>query len=106
MLAVIEDFTAIIDAPRTSAERLGRFKNAGANSTLRERHCRRHARIPAADNGDLGATCVGWVGRVGWVRHATTQVRHAIHNFRSGVSEVRWVKTLKPSRSISSSSVR
>ena len=33
-------------------------------------------------------------------------VFHAIHNFRSGVSDVRRSSTLKPSRAISSRSVR
>ena len=33
-------------------------------------------------------------------------VRHAIHSLRSGVSEVRWCSTRKPSASISRSSVR
>ena len=38
--------------------------------------------------------------------YAVTQVFHAIQNFRSGVSDVLRVRTWKPSRSISPSSVR
>ena len=64
-----------------------------AHPARREADRRGHAGVAGPHNGDLSG-------------YAVTQVFQAIQNLRSGVSEVRWVRTRNPSRSISSSSVR
>ena len=86
MLAIVEYLVSVIDASRATAEDFRRFVNAGADSRFSESHRRRHARVTAADDGNLPKCIAG----IDWgVSHAATHVRHAIHSFRMGVSEVR-----------------
>ena len=89
VLAVIELVSVGDDPPGPAARHRHRFEDGDGNAALGEGHRGGHAGIPCADD-----------------RYATTHVFQAIQNFRSGVKEVRWVRTRKPSLSISSSSAR
>jgi hypothetical protein len=76
-------------ASRAPARQRNRYEHGDRNAALGERDRRRHAGVAGANDG-----------------YAVTHVFQAIQNLRSGVREVRCVRTRKPSRSISSSSVR
>ena len=89
MLPVIEIVPVRAHSSRASTRDQARFEHHDAHTRGGKRHCGRHPCVPAADD-----------------RYAVIQVFHAIQNLRSGVSEVRCVSTLKPSRSISTSSWR
>jgi len=93
VLAIVELVAMRHHPPRASAGNRSGLEHAHPDATLRERHARRHPGVTAAHNGDLSG-------------YALIHVFQAIQNLRSGVSEVRCVRTRKPSRSISSSSVR
>ena len=69
------------------------LEHRDAHAAPGERDAGRHAGVTSADDGNLSG-------------YVVTHVFQAIQSLRSGVSEVRWVSTLKPSRSISSSRVR
>ena len=76
-------------APRPSTRHRARFEYDDARACGCERDGGGHAGVSRADD-----------------RYAVTQVFHAIQNLRNGVSDVRWARTLKPSRSISTRSWR
>jgi hypothetical protein len=89
VLAVVELVALGNYAPRAPAGHRPGFKDGHRDAALGERHARGHSRIATPYDG-----------------YAVIHVFQAIHNFRSGVSEVRCVSTRKPSRSISSRSAR
>ena len=92
MLSVVERQPVADDAPRATPEVLGRFVQCNSVSSLGE--CQRRGATGPAAADDRN-------------RYALFRaVFHAIHNFRSGVSDVRRSSTLKPSWAISSRSVR
>jgi hypothetical protein len=78
-----------LNAPGASTRNRGPLEDGHRHAAAGERHGSGHAGIPGTND------C-----------YAATQVFHAIQNLRSGVSEVRWRRTRKPSRCISSRSVR
>lgn len=90
VLAVVEIAAAGAHAPCPPARHGTRFEDGGCDAMLRERDCRRHPGVAGADDG---------------YTPARTHVFQASQSLRSGVSEVRWLSTWKPSRSISASSV-
>ena len=89
VLAVIELVPLGDDAPGPAARHRSRFEDGDGDAALGERHRGGHAGIPCA-----------------YDRDGTTHVFQAIQNLRSGVKDVRWVSTRKPSLSISASSAR
>lgn len=89
MLAIVERSPASGDATRATSEHGAAFENGDALAALRERHRCREAGVPSTDYG-----------------YVRSQVEIAIHSLRIGVSDVRWVSTLKPSAATSSSTVR
>jgi len=89
VLAVVELGALRDDAPGTAARGLRRLENRDRDLALCERHGRRHAGVAGPHD-----------------RYPATHVFQAIQNLRSGVSDVRRSRTLKPSRSISASSAR
>ena len=89
VLAVVEFRALTHHAARATAGHRARLEHRDAHTASGERDRRGHAGIAGSHD------C-----------YAATQVRHAIQNLRSGVSEVRRVRTWKPSRCISSRSVR
>src|SRR2546425_3523003 len=89
VLTVVELRALARYAPRAAAGDGAGFEHRRAKAALGERDRRGHAGVAGTDD------C-----------YAATQVRHAIPNLRRGVSDVRRVRTWKPSRWISSSSVR
>ena len=89
VLAVVELLALRLNAPRTTAGNASRLEDDDAHAALGQRYGGGHAGVARTDD-----------------RYAAIQVRQAIHNLRSGVSDVRRDRTRKPSRSISSSSPR
>src|SRR5207247_11247351 len=87
--AVIEPAPLGDDPPGPAARHGPRFEDGDWDAALGARHRSGHAGIPCA-----------------YDRDGTTHVFQAIQNFRSGVREVRWVRTRKPSLSISASRAR
>ena len=80
-------------AARPPARHGAGLENPHPGAALGEDDRGRHARVSGPHDGDPS-------------RYALIQVRQAIQNFLSGVSEVRRESTRKPSSSISSSSLR
>ncbi|MNC95519.1 hypothetical protein D3C83_126670 [compost metagenome] len=76
-----------MDAPSAASWNCSCFEYDDARACSCQRDGGGHAGVSRADD-----------------RYAVTQVFHAIQNLRNGVSDVRWVRTWKPSRSISASS--
>src|SRR5262249_20295133 len=89
VLAVVERLALRYDAPRAASRDRSGLEHGHRDSAFHQSDRGGHSRVTRSDNG-----------------YAVTQVLHAGQNLRSGVSEVRRVRTLKPSRSISSSRVR
>ena len=89
VLAVVERAACGGHAPRAAARHRTALEHRDANPALRKRHRRGKARISASYD------C-----------YVRSQVEIAIQSLRMGVREVRWVSTLKPSASTSSSTVR
>ena len=77
MLAVIKRGVAILYLARAAAKHFCGFKNDATDAKLGQFYRCGDARITAANDGDR-------------IRiHDVTHVFHAIHNLRSGVSDVR-----------------
>src|SRR5258708_34925136 len=89
VLAVVERRALADDAARAAAGDGAGFEYRNRDAALSQRDGGRHAGVAGTNDG-----------------YAAIHVRHAIQNLRSGVSEVRCVRTWKPPRWISSSSVR
>ena len=89
VLAVVERAPPGVHPPSSAPGDRTAFEYGDANAALRERNCRRNAGVARPNNG-----------------YVRSQVEIAIQNLRTGVSEVRWLSTLKPSAATSSSTVR
>ena len=89
VLAVVEFAAFGRDAPRAPARYRAGFENGHRDAALRERDGRRHAGVAGPHHS-----------------YALTHVFQASQSLRSGVSDVRWVRTLNPSRSTSASVAR
>ena len=91
VLAVVQRAAVDVDAAGAAAEGAAGFEQGGVDAGCRQFDGGGDARPAAADDGDL---------------HAKAQVFQAIQSLRTGVSAMRWCRTWKLSRLISSSSVR
>ena len=91
VLAVVQPAPVELDCTGAPAQRAPGFVKGGGDTGRRQFDGSRDARPAAADDGDL---------------HAKAQVFQAIQSLRTGVSAMRWCRTWKLSRLISSSSVR
>ena len=87
MLTVVDDLIPVYYPARSAAKRFSRFEDDAVYARRLQCYRSSHARIASSDDGNRGL-------RDYRIRHqVATQVRHAIHNLRIGVKEIRCVST-------------
>ena len=103
VLAVVKIAVAGTDPPCPAARLAGHLEQGHVGTALHQPHRSRQASPASADHRKTARGPAVWPGQ----RHLPRQwVSRAIHNLRSGVSEVRWCSTWKLSDSISRSKAR
>ena len=96
MLSVVERASVEFDASGAPAELSGRLEKTDCDAGSGQLNGTGEAGPACTDDGDAAGRC----------SQPLIHVRQAIHNLRSGVSDVRRSSTRQPSRLISLSSVR